>query len=59
MIRHPAVLSFGAILLVMAVWALSPHPLEWLGLSVFDPLDRICLVMLVLSVVEVVHARAR
>lgn len=49
---RPVALSAGSIALAALVWVFSPYPLDWIGLADFDPLDRICLVFLVLSVLE-------
>jgi hypothetical protein len=49
--------SAGSIVLAALVWLLSPYPLEWLGLGAFDPLSRICFLVLVLSIAEVLLAR--
>ena len=57
MMRHRAVLSTVAILLTVALWLLSPYPLAWIGLEMFDPLDRICLIVLVLSLADAVFSR--
>jgi hypothetical protein len=52
MIWRPIAMSAGAIALAVLVWEFSWYPLEWMGLDAFDPLDRICLMFLVLSVAE-------
>jgi hypothetical protein len=52
-----AALSGGSIVLVALVWIISPELLDWIGLADFDPLDRICLVFLALSVVEIITTR--
>ena len=54
--RHVA-LSAGSIALAALVWWLSPYPLDWIGLAEFDPLDRICLLVLTMSITEAVLAR--
>jgi hypothetical protein len=56
-IRHPVALSAGSIVLAALVWVLSPYPLEWVGLGAFDPLGRICMLVLVLSIAEMLLAR--
>jgi hypothetical protein len=50
-------LSGGAIAIAALVWVFSPVLLERIGLADFDPLDRICLVFLLLSVAEKMAAR--
>jgi hypothetical protein len=55
---RPIALSAGAIALAVLVWEFSWYPLEWMGLDAFDPLDRICLVFLVLSATEAVLSQA-
>jgi hypothetical protein len=49
---RPVALSAGSIALAALVWVLSPYLLDRIGLADFDPLDRICLLFLVLSVLE-------
>jgi hypothetical protein len=56
---HGALWSAGAILLATLVWAYSPYVLDWVGLGDFDPLDRICLIFVLLSVGETLAARWR
>jgi hypothetical protein len=56
---RPIAMSAGAIVLAALVWELSWYPLEWLGLDASDPLDRICLVFLVLSATETALSQAR
>ena len=55
---RPIAMSAGAIALAVLVWEFSWYPLEWIGLDAFDPLDRICLVFLVLSATEAVLSQA-
>jgi hypothetical protein len=55
---RPIAMSAGAIALAVLVWEFSWYPLEWMGLDAFDPLDRICLVFLVLSATEAVLSQA-
>jgi len=50
-------LSAGAIALAVLVWEFSGEMLDRIGLESFDPLDRICLVFVVLSVVEFAAAK--
>lgn len=52
-----AALSAGSIALAAAVWALSPYLLDWFGLGDFDPLSRVILVVLILSLVEAAAVR--
>ena len=54
---RPALWSAGPIVLAALVWFYSPYLLDWVGLSDFDPLDRICLIFLLLSVGETLAAR--
>lgn len=56
MIRH-AILSAASIVLAACAWLASPYLFDRMGLGDFDPLDRICLVILLLSAVERVSAR--
>ena len=55
---RPIAMSAGAVALAVLVWEFSWYPLEWIGLDAFDPLDRICLVFLVLSATEAVLSQA-
>jgi hypothetical protein len=52
-------LSAGAIALAALVWEYSADMLDRIGLESFDPLDRICLVFVMLSVVEFAAAKLR
>jgi hypothetical protein len=54
--RSPAIAG-GAVAIAAFVWFGSAGPLERVGLGDFDPLDRICLVILVLSVTEAMIGR--
>jgi hypothetical protein len=49
---RPVALSAASIALAALVWMFSPDLLDWIGLGDFDPLDRVCLVFLILSLVE-------
>ncbi len=42
----------GLIVLTVLLWEYSGYAFEWLGLDAFDPLDRICLIFLMLSAAE-------
>lgn len=55
----PRSIALSACLIACAVlvWMLSPYLLDQIGLSVFDPLDRICLIFLLLSLIEPICAR--
>lgn len=57
MTRYSVALSAGSIVLTLLVWAYSPVLLDRIGLSAFDPLDRVCLIVVLLSVAESVAAR--
>ena len=48
-----------AIALAILVWEGSFDLFERIGLDAFDPLDRICLVVLVLSGADVIARRAQ
>ena len=50
-------LSAGSIVLAALLWVYSPVALDWIGLEDFDPLDRICLIFLILSLAESVTMR--
>ena len=50
-------LSAGLIACAVLVWMLSPYLLDQIGLADFDPLDRICLMFLLLSLIEPICAR--
>jgi hypothetical protein len=50
-------LSAASIALAALIWVFSPDVLDRIGLEDFDPLDRICLVFVVLSVVELLGSR--
>jgi hypothetical protein len=50
-------MSAGSIALAVLVWEFSADMLDRIGLESFDPLDRICLVFVVLSVVEFAAAK--
>ena len=52
-----AALSAGSVALAAVVWVLSPYPLDWVGLGDFDPLNRVVLVVLLLSLAEAALAR--
>jgi hypothetical protein len=52
-------LSAGSIALVALLWMYSPQVLDRIGLEDFDPLDRICLVFVVLSVAEYAATKLR
>lgn len=52
-------LSALAIILAVLVWEGSFYLFEWIGLDAFDPLDRICLMILLLSLAEAMHRRLR
>lgn len=56
---HGVLCSVGAIALASLVWVYSPYLLDWAGLGDFDPLDRICLIVLLLSVGEMLAAHWR
>jgi len=45
-------LSAGFVAMAALVWELSPYAMDWAGLGAFDPLDRICLIIVLLSVAE-------
>ena len=59
MMRHPAVLSGAAVVLIVLVWFGSPYAFDRIGLGDFDPLDRICLIFLLLSAGETLAERWR
>ena len=46
-----------AIILVVLLWETSFYFFERIGLDVFDPLDRIYLVLLLLSLAEAIHRK--
>ena len=50
-------LSAGLIAFAVLVWVLSPYLLDRIGLADFDPLDRICLMFLLLSLIEPICTR--
>ena len=50
-------LSACMIAIAVLLWAFSPYLLDRIGLEDFDPLDRICLVFVVLSVMQAFSAR--
>ena len=50
-------LSALAIILAALVWEASFYLFEWIGLDAFDPLDRICLMMLLLSFSEAIQRK--
>ena len=50
-------LSALAIILAVLVWEASFHLFEWIGLDAFDPLDRICLMLLLLSFAEAIQRK--
>jgi hypothetical protein len=54
---RPLALSAASLALVALIWVFSPHVLDRIGLEDFDPLDRICLVFVVLSAIEAAAAR--
>jgi hypothetical protein len=54
---HTAAWSAGSIALAGLVWWYSSYPLDWIGLADFDPLDRICLVFVILSLTESAASR--
>ena len=54
---RPPAFAAGAIGIAALVWFSSAYLLDWIGLSDFDPLDRICLVVLILSISEAVWMR--
>ena len=54
-----AALSAGSVALAAVVWGLSPYLLDWVGLGDFDPLTRIGLVSLILSLAEAMAVRCR
>ena len=56
---HGVVWSAGAIVVAALVWVYSPYWLDRVGLSDFDPVDRICLIFLLLSAGEALGARWR
>ena len=49
--------SLGFVAATALLWVVSPYPLDWAGLSAFDPLDRICLIILTLCAAERVLSR--
>jgi len=57
MMWRPIATAAGLIVLTVLLWEFSSDAFEWLGLEVFDPLDRICLVFLVLTAAEFLFAR--
>jgi hypothetical protein len=50
-------LSAAALGLAGLVWISVPNLLDWVGLAAFDPLTRICLVVLILSMVDAALTR--
>ena len=54
---RPVALAAASLALAALLWVFSPHVLDRIGLEDFDPLDRICLVFVVLSAVELLGTR--
>ena len=54
-----AALSAGSVALAAVVWVLSSYLLDWVGLGDYDPLTRIGLVFLILSLAEAMAVRCR
>jgi hypothetical protein len=46
-----------AIILAVSAWESSYYLFEWIGLDAFDPLDRVCLLILLLSLSEAIHRK--